>query len=120
MASKRIHREAEGVTTNGFSNLDNLLRRSVLKAALNQKVSKAIDHQRIGLGSNRLDNVILLIRGAHFELLLEEDGCLLVVAADDLVNNILLVAVDIAVEQATVVERLSRGQERLVVWSVGL
>lgn len=61
MASKRIHREAESVTTNGFSNLDNLLWRSMLEATLDQKVAKAIDHQRIGLGSNRLDNVILLI-----------------------------------------------------------
>lgn len=80
----------------------------MLEAALDQEVSKAIDHQRVSLSSNSLDNVILLIRGADFKLLLKEDGGLLVVATDDFVNNVLLVAVDIAVEQATVVQGLSR------------
>lgn len=109
VAAERIHREIESMASNGLSNLDDLLRSAMLEAALNQEVPKAIDHQRIGLGDNGFNNVILLLGSANLELLLEEDGRLLVVVADDLVHNVLPVAVDIAVKEAAVVERLGRG-----------
>jgi hypothetical protein len=42
-----------------------------------------------------LYNLILLIRSADLELLLQEDGCLLVIVANNLVNNILPIAIDV-------------------------
>src|SRR5690606_493482 len=76
--------------------------------ALHQKVAKAIDHQRIGLGNNGLYDVVLLLRRPDLEFLLQEYGCLLIIIADDLVDDVLPVASDITVEQAAVVERLCR------------
>jgi hypothetical protein len=70
MASKGIHGEIQGIATNSFSNLDDLFRGTVFKAALDQEVSKAVDHERISLGNNSLDNVVLLLRSADLELLL--------------------------------------------------
>lgn len=110
MAAKRIHRQAEGVSTNGLSNLDDLLGSSVLEATLNQKVSEAVDHQRMGLKDNGIHNLILLVGRTDLKLLLEKDGGLLIVVANNLVNNVLPVAVDIAIEQAAVVQGLCRGQ----------
>jgi hypothetical protein len=85
----------------------------MLEAALNQKVSKSIDHKRISLSNNRLDDIILLFCSTDLKLLLEKDGGLLVIIADDLVNNILPVAVDCAVKKAAIVERLR-------CWKIGL
>lgn len=120
VATEGIHRQVEGVATDGFGNLDDLLWSAVLEAALNEKVAKTIDHERIGLGNDRLDNIVLLLRGADLELLLKEDGRLLVVVADDLVNNVLPVTVDIAVKEAPVVQRLGGWQIRLSLSGNGL
>jgi hypothetical protein len=85
----------------------------VLKASLNEEVSKAIDHQRVGLRHNGFNNVVLLLGRADLELLLQENGRLLVVVADDLVYDVFPVAVDIAVKETTIVEGFGRGQVRL-------
>lgn len=108
VAAKRVHGQAERVATNSLSNADDLLRRPMLEAALDQKVSEAVDHQGVRLRDNGLDDIVLLLGGSHFELLLEKDGRLLVVVANNLVNDVPLVAVDVAIEQTTVVERLRR------------
>lgn len=73
MAAKRIHREVQRIAANGFSNLNDLLGGSVLKAALDEEISKTIDHQRVCLSDDGFDNFILLLRGANLELLLQED-----------------------------------------------
>ena len=78
----------------------------MLEAPLDQKVSEAVDHKRVGLRNDCFDDLILLIGRANLELLLEEDGCLLVIVADDLVDDILPVAIDVAVQQSAIVERL--------------
>ena len=113
MAAKCIHGEIQGVASDGFSNLDDLLGSSVLKAALNQEVSEAVDHQWISLSDNRLNNVILLLGCADLELLLQEDRSLLIIVANDLVNNVLPVAVNSAVKKTAVVEWLSSWQVSL-------
>ena len=59
----------------------------------------------IGLAKARR-NFLPFLRISNLELLLQENRCLLVVVADDLVNDVLPVAVDIAIKQAAVVERL--------------
>ena len=79
---------------------------TVLKAALNKEVAKAVDHERVGLSDNSLHDLVLLLGGADLELLLKEDRCLLVIVADDLVDDILPVAIDVAVQQSAIVERL--------------
>lgn len=92
----------------------------MLETALDEKVAEAVDHERVGLGNNSLDNFIFLLGGAHLELLLKEDRCLLVVVAHNLVNDVLPIAVDVAVEEATVVQRLSGWQVGLTLGSHGL
>lgn len=82
----------------------------MLEAALDQEVSKAVDHEGVCLSNNGLDNLVLLLRSSNFELLLKENRSLLVVVADDLVDNVLPVAVDVAVQETTIVEGLSGGQ----------
>ena len=110
VAAERVHGEIESMASNRLRNLDDLLRRAMLETALNKEVPETVDHQRIGLRDDGFNNVILLLRGPNLELLLEEDGRLLIIVADDLVHDVLPIAVDIAVKEAAVVERLSRGQ----------
>lgn len=110
MAAKRIHRQIERVSANGLGDLDDLLSSAMLKAALHQEVAKTVDHQRVGLGNDGLDNVVLLLGSPYLELLLQKDGSLLVIVADNLVNNILPVTRDITVKQTTVVEGLGGGR----------
>lgn len=120
VAAKWIHREVERVSTDGFSNLDDLLRGAMLEAPLDKKVAKAIDHEWISLGNNGLNDVEFLLWCSHLELLLEEYRCLLVIVADNLVNNILPVAVDAAVKETAVVQGLSGRQIGLPLGSYGL
>jgi hypothetical protein len=120
VATESIHREIQGVASNGFSNLYDLFRSSVLKATLNQEVSKAVDHQWIGLRNDCLNNVVLLLGCTDLKLLLQENGSLLIIIAHDLVDNVLPVAVDCSVKEATIVERLSGWQIGLTFSSNGL
>lgn len=113
MATKGIHRQVQGVSTDGFSNLDDLLWSAMLEAALDKEIAKAIDHKRISLGNNGFHNLILLLRSSDLELLLKEDRRLLIIVADNLVDNILPIAVDVAIEETAVVQWLCR-------WQVGL
>ena len=110
MATKWVHGKVQCVATDGCGDLDDLLRSSMLKAPLDQKVAKAIDHERVRLRYNCLDNVVFLLGGAHLELLLEKDGGLLVIVADNLVDNVFPVASHIAIEQTTIVEWLCGGE----------
>ncbi len=80
----------------------------MLEASLDKEIAESVDHERVGLGDDGLDDLVLLLRSADLELLLEEDRSLLVVVADNLVNDVLPVAVDVAVKQLAVVERLRR------------
>ena len=107
VAPKRVHGKTQSVSADSLRDFDDLLGGSVFKATLDQEVSKTIDHQRICLSHNRLHDFVLLFRGANLELLLQKDGGLLVIAADNLVNNILPVAVHITVQQTAVIEGLS-------------
>ena len=77
----------------------------MLKAALHEEVAEAVDHQRIRLCNDGLYDLILLLRRADLELLLQEDGGLLIIVADDLVDNVFPVTAHVAVEQATIVHR---------------
>ena len=82
-----------------------LLGSAVLKATLHKEIAKAVDHQLIRLGNNGIYNFVLLLRSADLELLLQEDRSLLIIVADDLVNDILPVAAHVAIQQATIVHR---------------
>jgi hypothetical protein len=80
----------------------------MLEAALDQEVTESVDHERVGLSDNGLDNVILLIWRTYLELLLKEDRGLLIIVTDDFVDYILPVAAHIAIKQSTVVHGLDR------------
>lgn len=97
MAPKWVHRQGQGTPPDGFCNLYHLLRGAMLEASLHQEVAESIDHQGIGLGNNCFDNLVLLVWSPNFQLLLEKDRGLLIVAAYNLVDNILPIAVDITI-----------------------
>lgn len=104
MAAKWVHGQAQGIAADGFSNFDDLLRSSMFKAALHQKVAETVDHQVISLGDDGLNNLKLLLWGADLELLLQEYRGLLVVVAYNLVDDVLPVTVDIAIEESAIVQ----------------
>ena len=80
----------------------------MLETTLHEEISEAIDHQRISLSNNSFNDLVLLLHRADFELLLQEDGGLLVVVANDLVDDIFPVTGHATIQEATVVERLHR------------
>ena len=71
MASKGVHAKGKRVAANSSSNGDDLLRCTVLKAALDEEVTEAVDHERIGLGDNSLHDLVFLVRGADLEFLFQ-------------------------------------------------
>lgn len=104
VASKRIHAQVEGVASDRTRDGDNLIGCSMLEATLDEEVSKAIYHQGVCLADNCLDDIKLLVGCAHFQLLLQENGCLLIVVAYNLVHDVFPIAGDILVEKASVIE----------------
>lgn len=94
MASKSVHAKIQRVTTNSAGNPIDLLRGTVLKTALYKEVSKSVDHQGISLCNDCINNSMLLLHCANLELLLKENGCLLVVVANNLVYYVLPITVD--------------------------
>ena len=80
----------------------------MLKATLNKEVAKPVDHKRVSLSNDRLHDFELLLSCADFELLLEENGSLLVVISDNLVDDQLPVAAHVTVQKATVIDGFVR------------
>jgi hypothetical protein len=106
VASERVHAEVQSVTTNSLCNGHHLLRRAMLEAALDQEVTETVDHEWIGLVDDGLHDVKLLLWRAKFQLLLKEDGSLLVIAANNLVDDVAPVAAHVTIKQAAIVEWL--------------
>lgn len=75
----------------------------MLETTLNEKVSKAIDHQRIGLVRYGLYDIVFLLSSADLEFLLKEKRSLLVIVTNDLVHYILPVTGNILVQKSAVV-----------------
>jgi hypothetical protein len=109
MTAESIHGQIQGIATNRLCNFDYLFRGAIFETPLNEEVAKAIDHQWISLGNNGLYNVILLLRSTDLQLLLEEYGCLLIVVAHNFIHDILPVAVNCTVKEATIVQWLGSG-----------
>ena len=120
VAAESIHAEIECVPADSLSNSNNLLRRTMLEAALDQEVTKAVDHKWVCLIDDSVHDLELLVYRTDLELLLQEDGCLLVVVADDLVHDILPVARHVTIEETAIVQWLSRAHVSggLHLWSV--
>lgn len=108
VTAEGVHAESKSVPTDGLSDGDDLLGRAMLKAALHEEVAETIDHERVGLSDDGFHNLVLLLRCADLELLLQEDGGLLIVVADDLIDDVLPIATHIAIEETPVVHRLDR------------
>ena len=108
VAAESVHTEGYDVAMYGFCDSDDLVRCAVLEATLNEEVAEAVDHQRVCLVDDGLNNLKLLLSCAHLELLLQEDGRLLIIVAHNLVNNILPVAGDGLVKETAIVHRLKR------------
>jgi len=58
------------------------------------------------LSYNALNDVILLLSGANLELLLKKYGSLLIIVANDLIDDVLPVAVDCTVKKTAIIEWL--------------
>lgn len=109
MTSKSIHAKTQCIPTNSTGNPINLFRGTVFKAALYKEISKPVDHQRISLRNDCINDGMLLFHCPNLEFLLEENGCLLVIVANNLVHNILPIAVDASLEQSPVIQGLHGG-----------
>lgn len=70
--------------------------------------------------NNCFNNIILLISGPNFELLLEEYRRLLIIITNNLVYNILPIAVHSTIKKTAVIEGLSCRQISLSLSSDGL
>lgn len=108
MTTKGIHAQSDDVAVDGVRDSDDLVWSAVLEASLNQEVAETIDHERISLTDDGLDDLVLLLCSADLELLLQEDGCLLVIVADDLIDNVLPITRDSFVQKTPVIHRLKR------------
>ena len=104
MATERVHTEVQRVAFDCIGDCNDLLRSPMLETTLNEKVAKAIDHQRIGLVHYSLNNIVFLLGSADLEFLLKEKRGLLVIVTDNLVHYILPVAGNILVQKSAVVE----------------
>lgn len=113
VASKRVHAQVEGVTSDRTRDGNDLIGCSMLEATLDEEVSKAIYHQRVCLADDCLDDIKLLVGCADFQLLLQENGCLLIVVAYNLVHDVFPIAGDIFVEKASIIERFKGRNIRL-------
>lgn len=78
----------------------------MLEATLDEEIAEAVDHKRIRLVDDSVDDLKLLVGCGDLELLLKEDGGLLIVVADNLVDDVLPVAAHATVEKAAIVQRL--------------
>lgn len=107
MATESIHAERKCVTPNSLRYGDDLILSTMLETTLHEEVAETVDHQSISLRDDGLNNVVLLLRSANFELLLKEDRGLLIVVADDLIDDVFPVAAHVTVKQATIVHRFS-------------
>jgi len=81
-----IHGKVQGVASDGFSNLDDLFRSAMFKAALNQEVTEAIYikdmPEQLWLQQCRTFALC-----ANLELLLKEDRCLLIIVAKQILST---------------------------------
>ena len=108
MTTERIHAQGDHVAMDRVCDSDDLLGSAVLEASLHKEVAEAVDHERVGLADNGFHDLVLLLCGADLELLLQEDGCLLVIVADDLIDNVLPITRDSFVQKTPVIHRLER------------
>jgi len=73
MTPERIHAERKDITMDGIGNLNDLVWRAVLEAALDKEVTETIDHQGVSLVDDGFDNFKFLLRRPDLQLLLKKD-----------------------------------------------
>jgi hypothetical protein len=98
VTAEGIHTKSKCVATNGLGYSDDLISCAMLKASLDEEVAEPIDHQRVCLRDDCFDDLVLLFWCSDLELLLQKDGSLLVIVADDFVYNVFPVAAHITIK----------------------
>lgn len=93
-----IHAEVQGISSDGIGDGNDLIGRAMFEAALDEEVSESVDHERVRLSNDGFHDLILLFGCSNLQLLLEEDGRLLIVVGDDLVHDVLPIAADGAIQ----------------------
>ena len=78
----------------------------MLEAALDEEVAKSVDHEWVGLTDNCFNDFVFLLSCSDLELLLKENGRLLIIAADNLIHDVFPITRDILIKKASVIERL--------------
>ena len=117
VAAEGVHAESDDIAMNSLCDSNDLVRGAMLEAALDKEVAEAVDHQRVCLVDDGLDDLELLLSCANLELLLQEYGSLLIIVADDLVDDVLPVAGDRLVKETAIVHGLKRCDIGLAVGS---
>jgi hypothetical protein len=108
VTTESIHAERENIAVNGVGDRNDLIRCAVLEAALDQEVAEAVDHQRVSLIDDGLDDFVLLLCSANLELLLKKDRSLLIIAANDLIDDVFPITRNRLVQETTIVHGLER------------
>lgn len=73
MATECIHAQCNSATSDGVGNSLDLFRGAVLKASLDEKVSKSVNHKLISLSNNSIHDGMLLIGCTNLKLLLQKN-----------------------------------------------
>lgn len=113
MAPEWVHAQIECVASDRVGDCDNLLGSTMLEATLDEKIAESVHHELVGLAHNSFNDVVSLIGCSYLQLLLEKNGRLLVVIADDLVHYVFPVTRDILIEKTSIVERFMWRDVRL-------
>lgn len=113
MAPEGVHAQIECVASGRIGNCNDLLGSTMLETTLDEKIAESVHHERVGLANNSLNDVVSLVGCPYLQLLLEKNGRLLVVIADDLVHYVFPVTRDILIKKTSIVERFMWRDVRL-------
>lgn len=108
MATESISAEANSVVLDVGSEAHDLIVIGALEDALDEEVAEAIAHQLETTTDDAVNDRVLESWFRVLDLLLEEDGGLLIVAGDDFVDNQIPVSGDTRFKKLTPVDLLSR------------
>lgn len=120
MTPKRIHAQIKRAASDRIGDRDNLLGSAMLETALDEKIPEAVDHERIGLADNSLNDVESMLDCSYLQLLLEKNGRLLIVIADNLVHYVFPVTRDVLIKKTSIIERFMWCDVRLYGTRTGL
>jgi hypothetical protein len=89
VTTKHVHGQSDDVPEKGLDDPLDLVFGAILETPLDEKVAEAVDHEGVTLTDDGVDDLMFLDGCSELELLLEEEGSLLVALTDNLFNDVL-------------------------------